>query len=784
MVQTFLFSQDQEEAIQINSLTQTVVSKNCILFEGEVEVVVGHKFHIWADRVEVDYEKKELEAFCKDSAAVSIELEQGLILASYFMLDLEEKTGMAENLRVHTLDGYIAARRAEKIGDREWYMYEVSYSACDADNPHWQVVANKACFKRKFLIDINWLFLKVGSIPIFVLPRVVIPLQNGSLTEKKSAYSGFLIPKFYIDYDSGLGFKQEYYQHFSDRFDTTVGLDWREQRGIGFFDELRWIRSPKSYTLGNVYYALARHNFKYKEDKIISTTRHRYWISAKDFFAYSLLDGSGNSLMRADFGTDKRIGYQFFDSFEHVDDSFYNTWLTRLLYPHGLFEFKADNTKTSRRRFFALTQDDLDRTEPMLNLIDYKSAHFFEVKEIENRFSFVSAPALSWHTAYYTFGNHVAYRHDFFLDHVFYREREYGRVYRKSFLIEERGNIPLKKAQLIRFDYFPTFELFQHFYGNYITARMYPIVQMRSLLAEDIVMNDQVYEKPLFAQGSFRALCGYGAQWSLPEYTYASKSLDMVYALQPEIRWDYVPFMHQKHWFFMDDRDRIFPQMQLEASLFQQWMKDDSSFSLYMSQGYEWNKQDDILPARRSIKDTHITPFQLRAEVRRAAFCGTLQQEYDVQSLRFLSSEAIAGISLNGVNLNVGYLFQSREIQQRRTLLSNISHFLLLDLMLPIGKCATLQYAGQFYVEKDFSVLGLGGIKPLFYTIRFDYNGHCYGFYVGYEEKKYREFGHDKHERAFVFSLRLNSLGSFAKRFKRPHIMSSSIVEKDNFDIS
>ena len=62
-------------------------------------------------------------------------------------------------------------------------------------------------------------------------------------------------------------------------------------------------------------------------------------------------------------------------------------------------------------------------------------------------------------------------------------------------------------------------------------------------------------------------------------------------------------------------------------------------------------------------------------------------------------------------------------------------------------------------------------IKPLLHRVRLAYDGHCWGFYVGFEEKRYREYGNNKSERYFVFSFRLDSIGSFAQRIKQPAML-------------
>ncbi len=771
-----------EKSIQINSLKQQIIDKDHLVFEGEVEVLFDKKFHIWADRVEVDYTKKVLRAFCNVSCAIKVETKDFLLLAQSFELDLQSRVGSAKKIKIHTADGYFSARYAEKIGDYEWYLHHVSYTACDADNAHWQITAREASVCAGCFIKVNWVFFKIGPIPVFVLPKMIIPLQTGFSSEKKGAASGFMIPKFYFDYDSGFGFKQEYYHHFGDRCDTTLGVEWREQKGIALFDEFRWVRAPGSYTQAKAYYALARHDFKESQGKILPAIRNRYWVSGKDFFSYDLFGAQGNNLIKLDFGTDKRIGYQFFELLEQVDDSFYNALINRLLWPKCLLQLKVDDMQTSRKRFSALSEDDLQRKGLSLECLDQNmitTKKPFNVKELENRVSVALAPAISLHSAYHVWANKLFYRQDFFFDQILYREQELVKTYCDSFLIDEDQSIPLKKAQIMRFDYRGALESSTRFYGNTFTGGIYPTMQGRSLIQENQYLYRNVYESRLFARGASRLFLTYGAEWSLPEVAFSDYVYDYLYSLQPLVRWDYVPLFKQQHWYFMDERDFIFPKNQIEASLTQHFMKGSSQIEFSVSQGYEFNKSEDILPLRRSLGPQHFLPIQVRAQVNNSLFQGTLQQEYDVKNAQLLNTEIITGISVHKVHFNMGYLFQPPSIQRTRELFSNVSHFVLVDFMVPVGKSSTIQYAGQFYVEKGHRFMELANVKPLLHTLRFEYTGHCCGFYVGYEEKKYREFGHDKHERAIVFSLRLNSLGSLAKRFKRPQVMDNSKINDE-----
>jgi hypothetical protein len=136
-----------------------------------------------------------------------------------------------------------------------------------------------------------------------------------------------------------------------------------------------------------------------------------------------------------------------------------------------------------------------------------------------------------------------------------------------------------------------------------------------------------------------------------------------------------------------------------------------------------------------------------------------------------LQSQISAGIFKDKLNFSIGFLYQHPLLQQSRELLSNIPNFVLMNIAIPISKEVVLCYEGQFYDEKGCHFGDLRHLKPLIHRIRMELNGHCWGFYLGFEQKKYREYGNCKDEHTYVFSLRLDSLGSFAKKFKRQPII-------------
>jgi hypothetical protein len=101
-------------------------------------------------------------------------------------------------------------------------------------------------------------------------------------------------------------------------------------------------------------------------------------------------------------------------------------------------------------------------------------------------------------------------------------------------------------------------------------------------------------------------------------------------------------------------------------------------------------------------------------------------------------------------------------VQKERELFSDVSGFVLLGGTIPLGK--------EVYLHYDSNVFSDGGIKPLLNRVYLNYEGHCWGVGLGFEDKHYREYGRWKSEPTITFSLHLESIGSFAQKFRRPVI--------------
>ena len=244
--------------------------------------------------------------------------------------------------------------------------------------------------------------------------------------------------------------------------------------------------------------------------------------------------------------------------------------------------------------------------------------------------------------------------------------------------------------------------------------------------------------------------------------------------LQPLIRWELSPKIQQDHWCYFDRWDRQYPENQLVFILRNSVTTGKLTLDWQLSQSYDFYGRSDIFFLRRGTLDKHLLPLSLDCSLIYNPVTIAATQEYEWRNGRLLQSEISASLALNKMTISAGYLYQRPELQAERSLISNIPHFLTFNAMIPLNRQVTLCYDGQFYAENRPHFFGFSTMRPLLQRVRLDYSGHCWGFYCGFEEKKYRESGNWKRECAMVLCVRLDSLGSFAQKFRQPQIMRTS----------
>ena len=769
------------QRILVNSTRQRLIDKYHTQFDGQVEVLIDQKLHIWADHVTIDKKKNELVAWTDVSGTVVIEdAHDTVITADRVVFNFIKETGWADRLTIRIARGYLSAEKAEKKADQCWQMYNMAYSPCDAPRPHWDLRAGNASLFPNGLLKANDLVFRLENVPLLWFPWLTIPAQG-------QTKSGFLVPKFSYDYQAGVGVKEAFYIYCTPHLDTTFTVDWQDRKGVVLSNELRWARGAQNTTFINADYAFVKNVFEQKGDQIVLSSARRYWVHGDTMRLFKgFASCQASSLARMDFGTDKRFTYLFSNNTDDVDDMFSNSFIVRTVWPKHMYEFRINSDETSRTYLLLLSQEEkqqqaralaeLYKANPEDRLFDQATpATIAPHKARETKVSVVQLPHLSGASTFYNWVNLVNYRHDFFVDQISYRQQENQCYFADQFVIDNEPIVPFDKAGLLRMYYQGHVHKAACRKGNVFSWDLCPQVQIRSKTQHHVPHQRNVIEAQRFGFGAYRALVTSDLTWSLPPLTVWSKDRDIVGDVAPRLTWSYIPKFDQQHWYDMDRYDRLYSKNECTLSLDAHSQMGDHTFDATVRQGYDFYRSDAWFALRRpASSDAHLCPLRsdINYSFRDTSF--TFAHEHDWTAGKLLQVSVDAATTFKQASASIGYLYQSSALQRQRELLSTIPHFVLMKYTIPLGQHATFSYDGQFCAEVRAHFLAL---KPIIHRLRFDYQGHCWGFYIGFEEKKYREYGNPKTEHYIVFALRLESLGSFANKIRPPTLEHEKIAE-------
>lgn len=718
---------DSIKIITVRSTHQKIANKNTVHFEGEVEILLDYKVHIWADRVTVNKKKQTIIATCSRGGFVKLENPDFVMLADHVELCLATKTGHARNIKIHVKEGFLSSAKAEKVDSHTWNMEGLTYTSCDHSTPHWSFAASHAVLYRNSVLKASGLLFKIMNFPIFAFPALVFPLQN-------RAGSGFLMPRLSFDAELGFGFRQEYYWLLGSHCDTTIGFNLVEKKGYILSDEFRWAQSPENFVVIDSHYAEEWNAWVEREGRLVKATDTRYWIQGWYFQPFSLGSLKFQSLIRFDFGTDKRLGYQFLNDAQLVEDSFYNSVIQRYHDRKHTMQFVAHSERSLRKQFQQTSCK----------------------KMREEKVSVTYLPHYEWSTGYYEILPFLRYRHDMLFDHAFLESKNTEKLYVGALVDQTLTNTPCIDADTARFVYKGRVQSSWTAFNQRMTCFIEPHVQLRSNVRKNC--GSQTHHK-LFVR------CGF--EWAFSERMLYSQDYRYSHYMQPVIRWSYLPKVYQNHWHHIDKQDRFYPENRLSFILRNNWKFDDWHLDFVVTQGYDFYNRLDIFPLRRSYGEQHLAPLQLHTRCTYKGFDLSFMQEYNWKSFSLAEYEIMMSFAWKDWDLFVGYLYQKKALRQERELFSDISTFAIVGCSVPLGKSLKVNYNGKFYSNYKHAIPLFNTMKPTLHHICLDYQGHCWGISVGWEEKRYRQYGNWKSERALTLALRLESIGSFAQKFKR-----------------
>ena len=136
---------------------------------------------------------------------------------------------------------YFTADRVERVGLNEIVVTNGKFTACVDAVPQWSFTASQARIRPNDKIKLKNAKFRVRDVPILPLPYASIPIK------KQDRQSGFLTPTFGFSQNKGFRFSGAYFQTLGRSADVTIRGDVYTGRGLGYGLDFRTRANSRSY---------------------------------------------------------------------------------------------------------------------------------------------------------------------------------------------------------------------------------------------------------------------------------------------------------------------------------------------------------------------------------------------------------------------------------------------------------------------------------------------------------------------------------------------------------
>ncbi len=154
---------------------------------------------------------------------------------------------------------YFTAERVERVGLNEVVVTKGKFTACDETVPKWSFTADEARITANDRIRLKNGRFRVLDVTILPIPFASIPIK------KQDRASGFLTPTFSFSGNKGARLSTAYYKTLGRSADVTFRGDIYSARGVGFGMDVRTRANSRSF-LNFGFFAVKDRIFGHSED--------------------------------------------------------------------------------------------------------------------------------------------------------------------------------------------------------------------------------------------------------------------------------------------------------------------------------------------------------------------------------------------------------------------------------------------------------------------------------------------------------------------------------------
>jgi len=238
--------------------SQEVVG-NRLSFIGSVELQPPNSMvKFFADRIDVYFDDNRLEA----NGNVVFSDANGRIAADRVEFDLTASTGVfydaTGSMAMGKLadpnqfagqdpDVYFYGQRIEMLPNRKYRITKGAFTTCVQPTPRWELASGSVDITLDDRALARGTVLRVKGTPVFYLPVVYYPLQEGERA------TGFLLPTYGTSTYRGQAISNGFFWAIDRSRDLTLMHDWFTRSGQGAGAEYRYVADAQSSGTVKVY---------------------------------------------------------------------------------------------------------------------------------------------------------------------------------------------------------------------------------------------------------------------------------------------------------------------------------------------------------------------------------------------------------------------------------------------------------------------------------------------------------------------------------------------------
>ncbi len=197
-----------------------------ILHKGQL--LQAQRVRIWDKLKKIDLE-----------GDVSLATAQYTIEADRVQMDYDTGLGWIEDGVVRAGPIEFSGRRIKKLGENHYDVLEAEFTSCTNCPPTWSFSGSSIDATIGGYAFLKNTFMRIGGVPVFWLPYLVLPLKNDRQT-------GLLPPEFLVSQSSGNSIALPFFWAINSSQDATITFLNYEKRGPKGRLNYRYLVNPTS----------------------------------------------------------------------------------------------------------------------------------------------------------------------------------------------------------------------------------------------------------------------------------------------------------------------------------------------------------------------------------------------------------------------------------------------------------------------------------------------------------------------------------------------------------